>query len=57
MAAKELQLMSTTEGGLDYKLELTLAPDGYSGTEHSLPIVGIPDHVIELFRRARRPTV
>ena len=31
MAAKELGLMPTTEGGLDYKLNLTHAIDGYAG--------------------------
>ncbi|MEX2281720.1 MAG: hypothetical protein WEE89_04435 [Gemmatimonadota bacterium] len=48
-AAKELNLMPTTEGGLDYKLELTHAP-GYSGIEHSLPIIGIQDDIVELFK-------
>src|SRR2546421_7677749 len=38
MAAKELGLMPTTEGGLDFKLNMTHAIDGYSGIEHALPI-------------------
>ncbi len=49
MAAKELELMPTTEGGLDYRLDLTHAIDGYPGIEHSLPIVPAYGDVVELF--------
>lgn len=38
MAARELELMPTTEGGLDFKLNMTQLLDGYPGHEHSLPI-------------------
>lgn len=38
MAARELKLMPTTEGGLDFKLNMTQLLDGYPGHEHSLPI-------------------
>ena len=38
MAAKEQNLMPTTEGGLDFKLNMTNLLDGYPGHEHSLPI-------------------
>jgi hypothetical protein len=38
MAAKEQGLMPTTEGGLDYKLNMTQLFDGYPGHEHSIPI-------------------
>ncbi len=38
MAAKELGIMPTTEGGLDSKLNLTHGIDGYPGIEHTLPI-------------------
>jgi len=38
MAAKEQKLMPTTEGGLDFKLNLTQILDGYPGHEHSFPI-------------------
>lgn len=41
MAAKELKLMPTTEGGLDMKLNMTQLLDGYPGHEHSLPIYPI----------------
>lgn len=37
-AAKEQQLMPTTEGGLDFKLNMTQLIDGYPGHEHSFPI-------------------
>ena len=37
-AAKEQKLMPTTEGGLDFKLNVTQILDGYPGHEHSFPI-------------------
>ncbi|MBL7860278.1 MAG: PD40 domain-containing protein [Cyclobacteriaceae bacterium] len=37
-AAKEQNLMPTTEGGLDFKLNLTNLIDGYPGHEHAFPI-------------------
>jgi Tol biopolymer transport system component len=37
-AAKQQQLMPTTEGGLDYKLNMTQLFDGYPGHEHAIPI-------------------
>jgi hypothetical protein len=49
-AAKELRLMPTTEGGLDYKLDLTHAMDGYPGVEHALPIAPIYSDVVKLFK-------
>jgi Tol biopolymer transport system component len=52
-AAKELELMPTTEGGLDFKLDLTHAIDGYSGIEHALPIAPIYDDVVELFKASQ----
>ena len=52
-AAKELHLMPTTEGGLDFKLDLTHVIDGYPGVEHSLPIDPIYDDVIKLFRASQ----
>ena len=49
MAARELELMPTTEGGLDYRLNMTHAMDGYPGIEHSMPIVPAYQDVVELF--------
>lgn len=38
MAAKEQKLMPTTEGGLDFKLNMTQLFDGYPGHEHAIPV-------------------
>ena len=46
MAAKEHQLMPTTEGGLDFKLNMAQLIDGYPGHEHSLPIYPIYKDVV-----------
>ena len=48
-AASELGMMPTTEGALDMKLDLTHAIDGFSGNEHSLPVVPIYKDVAELY--------
>jgi hypothetical protein len=50
---KELELMPTTEGGLDFKLDLTHAMDGYPGVEHALPIAPIYEDVVELFKASQ----
>ena len=50
-ACRELQLMPTTEGGGEMKLDLTHAIDGFSGNEHSLPVGAIYDDVVQLFAR------
>lgn len=47
MAAKELKLMPTTEGGLDFKLNMTQLLDGYPGHEHSFPIYPLYEDVIK----------
>jgi Tol biopolymer transport system component len=51
-ASKELGLMPTTEGGLDLKLDLTHAIDGFWGNEHSLPIVPVFRDVVEVFAKS-----
>ncbi len=48
MAAKELGLTPTTEGGLDHELDLTHILDGYAGVEHALPIEPKYDDVVRL---------
>ncbi|WP_420462819.1 amidohydrolase family protein [Candidatus Palauibacter sp.] len=48
MAARELGLMPTTEGGLDYRLNMTHAMDGYPGIEHTMPIIPAYRDVVEL---------
>ena len=47
MAAKELKLMPTTEGGLDFKFNMKNLIDGYPGHEHALPIYPIYKDVIQ----------
>ncbi|HLU25324.1 MAG TPA: amidohydrolase family protein, partial [Longimicrobiales bacterium] len=49
MAARELGLMPTTEAGLDFKLDMTHAMDGYPGIDHNLPIFPIYEDVVRLF--------
>jgi len=48
MAARELRLTPTTEGGSNFTMNLTLAQDGYAGLEHSLPISPFYDDVVQL---------
>ncbi len=50
MAARELGLTTTTEGGSNFTMNLTLMQDGYSGLEHSLPISPFYGDVVELAR-------
>jgi len=52
-AAREQQLMPTTEGGLDFKLNLTNLIDGYPGHEHSLPIYPLYKDVITAVAQAK----
>lgn len=51
-AANELKLMPTTEGGLDVKMNLTEAIDGYSGHEHTIPTFPLQPDVIKLYAEA-----
>ncbi len=51
-AAKEHRIMPTTEGSLDLKLNFTHAVDGFSGVEHSLPIVPLYKDVVEVFAKS-----
>ena len=51
-AARELQLMPTTEGSLDMKLGMTHAIDGFSGNEHNFPIPNIYKDAAELVARS-----
>jgi hypothetical protein len=48
-AARELELMPTTEGSLNIKQNLTETIDGYPGLEHSLPIFPVYDDYVKLF--------
>ena len=48
MAAKELGLTPTTEGGSNFTMNLTLMQDGYAGLEHTLPISPFFKDVVKL---------
>ena len=50
MAAKELGIMPTTEGGLDEKLNMTHGIDGYPGIEHTLPITPKYNDVFQWYK-------
>jgi Tol biopolymer transport system component/imidazolonepropionase-like amidohydrolase len=51
-ACKKNEVMPTTEGGLDLKLDLTHVLDGFSGNEHSFPITPLYKDVVELVARS-----
>jgi Amidohydrolase family len=53
MAAKEQQLMPTTEGALNYKLNMTQLLDGYPGHEHALPIYPLYNDVVKTIADAK----
>ncbi len=48
MAAKELGLTATTEGGSNLSMNLTLMQDGYPGLEHAMPIFPLMKDVVQL---------
>ena len=52
-ACKEYGITATIEGSLDLKLNLTQMADGYSGQEHSFPIMPLYKDVIEFVVRTK----
>jgi Tol biopolymer transport system component len=48
MAARELGLTTTTEGGSNLTMNLTLMQDGYPGLEHVMPVVSLYKDVVQL---------
>jgi Tol biopolymer transport system component len=50
MAANELGLTPTTEGGSNFTMNMTLMQDGYAGLEHSLPISPFYNDVTQLLK-------
>jgi imidazolonepropionase-like amidohydrolase len=52
-AAKNQQLMPTTEGGLDFKLNMTNLLDGYPGHEHSIPIYPLYNDVVKIIAASK----
>jgi Tol biopolymer transport system component/imidazolonepropionase-like amidohydrolase len=51
LAARQYRLMPTTEGALDLKLDLSQMIDGYTGSEHSLPIQPLYKDVTQFVAR------
>jgi len=51
-AAKELEMMPTTEGALDLKLNLTHVIDGFHGNEHTLPVTPLYKDVLQMFAQS-----
>ena len=59
-AARELELMPTTEGSLDLALNMTMGLDGYSGMEHNMPgfpLYGDVANLVAHSRMAYTPTI
>jgi Tol biopolymer transport system component len=59
-ASQELEMMPTTEGALDLKLNLTHVIDGFHGNEHTLPITPLYKDVLQMFAQsgiAETPTL
>jgi Zn-dependent M16 (insulinase) family peptidase len=52
-AAKEQELMPTTEGSLDMKLNMNMLIDGYPGQEHNFPITPVYSDVIQVTAEAQ----
>ena len=48
-ACRELGLIVTAEGGGDAKMDITFALDGFSGTEHNIPLIPVYKDIIELY--------
>jgi Tol biopolymer transport system component len=51
-AAAKLQLMPTTEGGLDMMMNMTHAIDGFSGNEHNFPVLDLYKDTVELIAQS-----
>ncbi len=52
-AARQLELMPTTEGALDMKLDLTHVIDGFSGNEHNFPLLDLYEDTVQLIARSQ----
>lgn len=51
-AAKQVGLMATTEGGSDFRIDITHVLDGFSGNEHILPYAPLYDDAVQLLARS-----
>jgi hypothetical protein len=52
MAAREQNIMPTTEGALDTRYDMTMAIDGYPGQEHSIPVFPFYKDMVALFAQS-----
>ena len=52
MAARENNIMPTTEGSLDTKYDLTMVFDGYPGQEHAIPTVPLYRDVVTAYAKS-----
>jgi imidazolonepropionase-like amidohydrolase/Tol biopolymer transport system component len=52
MAAREQNIMPTTEGALDFRYDMTMAIDGYPGQEHNIPITPLYKDVVTLMAQS-----
>ncbi len=50
-AARKLGMLTTTEGALDMKLDMTQIQDGIPGNEHAYSAVPIADDIVQLFAK------
>lgn len=53
MAAREQHILPTTEGALDWRLNMTQLIDGYPGQEHNYPIFPIYKDVLKVTAEAK----
>lgn len=53
MAARNQQLMPTTEGGLNIKLNITNLLDGYPGHEHAIPVYPLYGDLIKTIAQSK----
>jgi Tol biopolymer transport system component/imidazolonepropionase-like amidohydrolase len=51
-AAREQNIMPTTEGALDTRYDMTMAIDGYPGQEHAIPLFPFYKDVVALFAQS-----
>lgn len=51
-AARQAGLMATTEGGSDFRIDITHALDGFSGNEHNLPYAPLYEDAVQLYARS-----
>lgn len=51
-ACRELGMIVTAEGGSDAKMNVTFALDGFSGTEHAVPIVPLYRDIVQLYAQS-----